>query len=562
MSESELKKPCLVQTPQGFSVSYKERFLYSKYAPQKAILTTIEKIDILPGTLILGCSPALFYGIPELLKKIPENCFLIGCEFDKELYDFSNNILTTNEIKLFEDSRFLFLPPDELNNLPYLVSGQTNKLESKNDIYYNKMPPIGTFKRAIRIDFSAGTQFNSAAFDDLSFAVTNSIATFWKNRLTLTQFGRKYSQNLFKNIKNLPHTVPINNYFNSVGKSIIVFGAGESTDDGIKNIKAERDSYYIICADTAMIPLLKNGITPDAVFLEEAQNVISKAFIHPERTNKKIHYFAGLTSIPQLYNFVQPEQISYFTTMYTKAAFLDDLLKKNLLPPQNQPFGSVGLTALWYALKFRKDESVPIYIYGLDFCYSAGITHTKGALAHKQRLSVANRLNPAVNYSAAYVNAYKVNGKYGKTMFTTKALHNYSVLLNYFFKSEKNVYDSAKTGLETIFEKRQPEVNVISTHAENSTSAESKVSSKYPPEFSSEIAAYFEQEQSALIQLRDILTGNTKIPQTEADELIKKIAAPREYLYLHFPDGQQFSMELSFLKRIRTSIDFFLKVLN
>ena len=33
-------------------------------------------------------------------------------------------------------------------------------------------------------------------------------------------------------------------------------------------------------------------IIPDAVFLEEAQNIISRAFIHSERANKQIHYFA------------------------------------------------------------------------------------------------------------------------------------------------------------------------------------------------------------------------------------------------------------------------------
>lgn len=547
-----IQKPCLVQTPQGFSVSYKERLLYSKYAPQKAILKTINELTILPGTLILCCSPALFYGIPELLAKLPENCFVIACEFDKELFEFSQKALSD----FCEDPRFVFLSAKEISNLPYY----TNSTSQLNIKEFKKLPPIKTLKRVLRIDFSAGTQFNTSAYDDLVETTTNSIATFWKNRLTLTQFGRKYSQNLFKNLKKLPETVPINNYFNSIFKSIVVFGAGESTDEGIKTIKSERNSFYIICADTAMIPLLKNGIIPDAVFLEEAQNVISKAFIHPKRTDRQIHYFAGLTSIPQLCDFVKPEQVSYFTTLYTKAIFLDDLAEKNLLPPQNQPFGSVGLTALLYALKFRKNDSVPVFIYGLDFCYSAGITHAKGTIAHNQRLCNANRLNPVQNYSAAFVNAFKVNGKDGKIMFTTKALYNYSLLLNYFFKNEKNVYDSAKKGIESVFEKRQPAAHDTNLNL-NANPTQLIHSYNYTQEFSGKIKLYFEQEREALTQLRDILTGKTKIPQKDAEELIKKIAGPREYLYLHFPDGQQFSMELSFLKRIRTSIDFFLKVL-
>ena len=106
--------------------------------------------------------------------------------------------------------------------------------------------------------------------------------------------------------------------------------------------------------------------------------------------------------------------ISYFFTEYAEGRFFDTLKTQNFMPPANKPFGSVGLTAVYYALKFRKDETVPVYVTGLDFSYSTGLTHTKGALAHILRLIHANRLNPPQNYAAAYgLGTEKIPGKNG-----------------------------------------------------------------------------------------------------------------------------------------------------
>jgi hypothetical protein len=69
LTSLDKNKPCLVETSQGFSVKYNERFLYSKYNPEKNILQIVENISILPGTLILCFSPLLGYGINKLIQK-------------------------------------------------------------------------------------------------------------------------------------------------------------------------------------------------------------------------------------------------------------------------------------------------------------------------------------------------------------------------------------------------------------------------------------------------------------------------------------------------------------
>ena len=76
-----------------------------------------------------------------------------------------------------------------------------------------------------------------------------------------------------------------------------------------------------------------------------------------------------------------------------------------------------------------------------------------------------------------------------------------------------------------------------------------------------DIETYLSNERKSLEYLRDLLTGKTELKDDELMSEIRKVAEPREYLYLHFADGYKFSMNQSFLNRIRTELDFFLKYL-
>ncbi len=529
------QKPCdlqKIETSQGFSLSYKGHLLYSKYNPKKNIISAVESLQLLPGTIILCYSPLLGYGLDELLTKLPENCLLILCEAEKELFDFSN----AEGIFSKKDKRLLLCPTASLNELPLKLF---------------EMAAEGLYKRVIRLDMSAGTQFHKDFYDSLYSACSDSIMTFWKNRITLTKFGRRYSKNLFENLKYLASSFPIKNYFSAIEKTILVFGAGQSTESFLKSNKISSEDYFILCADTALKPLLKHGIKPDGVFVEEAQSVIVKAFTG---TAKGIRIFAGLSSIPNLSHIAGAENISFFFTEYTQAVFIKDLKEKSFIPSANKPFGSVGLTAVYYALKFRKNEKVPVFVCGLDFSYSAGLTHTKGALAHLLRLSSNNRLLPAQNYAAAFsIGSSYVPDKSGQTFISTPTLQSYALMFRSLFSGEKNLFDAGQSGIDLALPKARPQP---------SSSKEIHIKEDYfSPEEKTEIQSYLDNERKELEHLKDLLTGRTELSGRALLEEIRKIAEPREYLYLHFPDGCRFSTDQSFLNRLRTELDFFLKFL-
>ena len=508
-------KPCLVQTAQGFTVSYKDKFLYSKYNPSKAILNIIENLNIQPQTIILCVSPVLPYGLKELSQKLPEDCLMIGCELEEELFDFIKQNQNTTEFDFSNINNFSFITKDELLNLgPKLIKQKG-----------------GTFRRIIRIDFSAAAQLNSNTYDMVVENVTNALMTYWANRVTLVKFGRKYCTNFFKNLSILDQTTPIQNYFGSFEKPILVFGAGQSAQDGITHIKeSSRDNYYILCADTALQPLLANGITPDGVFIEEAQNVICKCFIGTQNSN--LHIFAGLSSLHAITRYFKSEQISYFTTEFTQANFLDRFEKTGILPPKNEPFGSVGVTAFYYATIFRKNDKVPIYTYGLDFSYSAGRTHTKGAMADNARFMTSSRIKTDANYGAAFNKpAFKKN----EIMYTTPIMERYANLMNELLSHCEEHSDVAiheKTGIDTDGFPCCARKDII------------------------------QKERASLLELKSLLTGEKQLPAEELEKEITQLVQDREYLYLHFPDGHKFQYTQSFLNRVRVEIEYYLKILD
>lgn len=547
------QKPCLVNTAQGFSVSYQNKFLYSKYAPDKAILQTVSTLNILPGTVILCLSPVLPYGLLEFAQRLPENCIMLGVEVDSNLSDFINGSqtqTTQNWQQLNNTGKFTFLSKEEIYNLPVILNKK--KYVTENGFSF---PPAGTFRRVLCLNCSAGVQFNVQFYSQLEQACTNAIMTFWSNRVTLTKFGHNYSKNFFKNLGLLPQTTPIENYFNSVCKSIIVFGAGQSIDKGIAQLKGNEKDYFILCADTALQPLLQNGITPDGVFIEEAQQIISKAFIGTLKSGT--HIFAGLSSIPTLAHTFALNDISFFTTLYADANFIHNLQDSNLLPPTNNPFGSVGLTAVYYALKFRKNDKVPVFIYGLDFSFTPGITHGKGTPAHTNRLLSTNKLYPVQNYGSAFSSATKMTkDKNGSKTFTTHILSSYANTFNSLFQDEKNLFDSADSGLPLMIPQKKPDKTDCDIIQNLSFSCPTRESQKNK----TALLHFFKDETAALSELRSILTGETKLPETERNNRIIELLKDREYLYLHFPDGWKVSTDISFLKRVRAEIEVFIKI--
>ena len=564
-----MSKPCLVQTSQGFSISYNGRFLYSKYAPQKAIAQTVANMQILPGTLILCASPCLWYGLTELLAKLPADCFVLGLEKDAPLHEIAQaelrricpgtNVNTKTTTDAPDESPFpvAMLAPDELLDIVEIISSGKTK-------HGATLLPIHRFRRAILLEMSGGTAFHAAEYKKIAFAAENAIATFWKNRLTLTKLGRLFSQNVFHNLAALPRSVPLSSFLKKIDRPIVVFGAGESAGNTIDSVpRGAWQHCYVLCVDAALPVLMASGIEPDGIIAVESQLAIEKAYIGCTGTRATI--FADISSRQQVTAHTKGA-VSYFASEFAPTHFLADLKKTGLLPPQIPALGSVGLTAVYLALSMRATSDIPVYVTGLDFSFSLGATHTRGAPAHKARLATTNRLRPLANYDAAFrAGAHFVQGKHGG-VFTDTALSGYAQQFAGVFAAAENLFDIGESGLDLgipwqDFRHEWTQTNADKTHiADKSISANNQKT--YLRESAQTAESFFAKERTALERLKDLLVHGDAVRSKDmsVQEEISALLSRREYLYLHFPDGYECrASDISFLKRVRSEIDFFLK---
>lgn len=531
-------KPCLVKTERGFSVAYRNHFLYSKYNPARNILSIIEKTEVLPGSIILCFSPVLNYGLKELSEKLPEDTLMLGIEADAELYRLAKS--ESENLECAKNSTYTLIPPEEIYSLPEKIQ---------------KMCGSGKFRRVLSIEFSGGFSLNQEFYIQLFEACRNSVSQFWKNHITLVKFGKKYCANLIKNLRLIPYGIKKI----ETSRPVIVAGAGESAVETLKSIKNRRSDFFIIAVDAALKTLKALKIRPDAAVCEESQAVIAKAFTGCKKDFDFL--FASTTAVAAVTR-ISPEKNIFYTPLFADTGFLKELKKQRILNSFQPPLGSVGLSATLIALNIRKNEDIPVFVTGLDFSYSEGKTHANSSFHDNARRSSSSKIKSFENFSAAFGNdSIKIRGKDGKTAITTTALSGYAELFKYKFHGAKNLFDAGKTGINLGLEQNEPEKYAATT--EQGITPEEEISSeKNDKNLGTEIKNWLKNEKNALNELKNIFTGKTRLAGNEQKERIMELLQNREYLFLHFPDSHKLDFSQSFLNRIRTETDYFLKIID
>ncbi|WP_294430243.1 6-hydroxymethylpterin diphosphokinase MptE-like protein [uncultured Treponema sp.] len=552
--QSAPEKPCLVSTERGFSVSYKGRFLYSKYAPERAVLGMIDSVKILPGTLILAASPVLWLGLDSLLKKLPEDCFVLAFEYDEALHEFASE-----EFKKLHSKGLI---PENLALLPFKFNDYLVNILNGDYSSEICLPHISTFRRSIFMEMSAGTWFHKDDYLKTASLAQNAIASFWKNRITLTRLGRLYSRNLFRNLAKLPKSIDFNDYAGKVEQPIFLFGAGESIEETLKHVPKSLIEKCFVLAVDAVVPALKAyGIRIDGVCAVEGQLAIEKAYIGADLEG--VLLFADMTSRVQVTR--HSKNVCYFSSEFTDAFFLKNLSEKDFFPLQIPPLGSVGLTSIYIALKLRSNQNVPVIFSGLDFSFSLGRTHTKNVPAHIARLCAAGRFLPIENYAASFKNgAKRFLGKNGIELFTDSALENYAKSFVDAFQNMPNLYDCGKQGFPLGVQQISSETLSAYLNTVKSSGKTEIYESKYLKGDIkiNQLRAYFESEEKALNRIKELLMYGKEVGgcSISVEDELYALISKREYLFLHFPDGYKCNTkDLSFLKRVRGQIDFFLK---
>ncbi len=526
MTDNE--SPCLIETGQGLSLCFHERFLYSRRNPKKNIEQLVTALEILPQTIVVAISPALGYGVQTLLDKLPYGTLVLAVEAEQSLADITEQHLSPAALN---DPRFLFFRYSGIKKAMELLLAH----------------PLWPFRRCIKIDFSAGAIFHQDVYNSLVFYIDDLISSWWKNRLTMIRLGRNYYKNLFVNLgKQELRTLAS---WPCITKPVVIAGSGPSLTSAIPMIKKQRADITLIVVDTALYILLENKITPDAVVIMESQFWIEYAFIHTVNTG--IPVWADISARGAAAERTGGH-VYYFSSLFERGNLVNRLDQQRLLPMPIPPLGSVGVAAAYLALEKRK-QGVPVLCCGLDFSFSQGFTHATGAMATwilpTDRFTPVNCPPPSILAGVETING---------SMHTNPALYSYMQLFKAFISEAKDLYIHAHTPLDLGAPRISDEhwSKIVSTFTPNGfATIQTETSNHNSREH------FLEKEKENLERILEICSGCTGTAGSTEEllELIEKA----DYLYASFPDGHLGPRaDQDFLNRIRASAAFFLKTIN
>jgi hypothetical protein len=261
-----------------------------------------------------------------------------------------------------------------------------------------------------------------------------------------------------------------------------------------------------------------------------------------------------------------------FFTPWTELRLFKRLEEAGLRPPQLAPLGSVGLSAVRIAIKCGRGT---VIVAGLDFSFTQDAYHARSSPGHQARLVKITRFNSLLNVQAAFRDGtFATVSKSGIAVRSDPALRNYRNLFEEEFSSlEESSSVEEAASLPRLYEITGPGLKLGLKELTLEEAVEMLARKGKPLEISFAemresaidsviMKKFIINEKDYLYRLRDILTGHITASEGETDKLLDTC----DYLWAHFPEcaaagGRRPGVnDLSFLKRVRTEIDPFIKL--
>jgi len=400
------------QVQDQYTVLYKDTYIYDKNNPILKIDQKLNNIEIKKNTLIIVPSPVLFYGLKTLLNKLPENCFVLCVEYEKELYE------------LKERPESDYLPEIEYLNI------------TNHDIflnYFETKKELSVIKHILFLPLNKGYLLHKDFYAECYDNLKKNLKQFLKNSLTLYSLGKRYYKNLILNLPSWSNGKDIKEL--KIDKPVVITGAGESIEKALPLLKNNRTLFKIIAIDTSLKTLTNFGITPDFIIAVESQFYNIFDFIG--NSSAPISIIADMTTYPLTSRIFKGEKY-YFTSNFTSSNFLDSLKNDNLLPTFVPPLGSVGITALYIAAMICNSF---IFYTGLDFAFMIGKTHAKDSPMITDTLINWSKLSENNNYHVSINGNLIEAGQFcNKTIYTTPVLKSYAEIMDNLISKNKNIY--------------------------------------------------------------------------------------------------------------------------
>lgn len=243
------------------------------------------------------------------------------------------------------------------------------------------------------------------------------------NTATLKRFDRLWTKNTFKNSPCFFTLSGIQLLRDKLkGLPAIVLCAGPSLEEDINTIATFKDHIILISVDTALLPLLKRGITPDFVIAVDPQFINSLYMATPFESYKGRSDLPILVADPAVY----PTTLRNYhgLKVLTSSVFSPGKVIERFSGKKGSiaAGGSVSVVAYDLARILGTD---PVILMGLDLSYRSDRTHLSGSFYETYVGSRTNRCDTTQNFFLKYIRGGSpvlVQDKNGNTVITDKRL--------------------------------------------------------------------------------------------------------------------------------------------
>ncbi len=339
------------------------QYLNSRYDPVRETLHLIKDKGVEEADCVVVIGESMGYLSGEVLKRMPSGGELIVI-YGHEAIKRKTEKFAPEPVKRPDIIKTIMVGDEEID-WPQFWERHLN--------------PLKVEKLSVIVQPACMRLF-SELFGKIGKSLENYLAAAKKNLGSGFRNSSMQMSHLLRNL-DLPGKAPgIAALFNKFdGQSAVLVGAGPSLDKNIDDLKKYRHCALILALDTALQPLLHQGITPHFVISMDAsvRNAFHldswKLYANSEETPFLV---GSLCLFPQA--FAQFEGSAFY-------AWTDEM--KHLIPKEFlledgliDGWGSVSVAAVDFLFKLG---CCPIILAGVDFAYSEGKVYCRNTSYEK-----------------------------------------------------------------------------------------------------------------------------------------------------------------------------------
>lgn len=394
--EGERQESVYVESDFAAVVTDREWYFTSRYDAKEAAKIWASQFEPKQGQLYIMAGLGNGIYAEALKKHLPDSCGLLIYEPCTEIF---LQALEKVDLSKLLRGRTAIVAEDINKGHLYEYFMQTINYGNRNDIHFCIHP---NYDRVYpkQVDWLHGI-------------IQNEISMLEVVKNTELMYSKEFFKNMMTNLWSYMSNSSLEQLKIAMepvkNKNIpaVIVAAGPSLNKNITQLKAYKNRVFMIACDSALNPLLQNGIIPDlAVSLD---------------SHKPLQYFSQpeVADIP----FVLCLQaVEWFQESHRgrKFYFADNNLTINIMhqygkePGVLETSGSVANNAFSVAqvLGFTK-----IILIGQDLAYEDGIYYAKGVHSNNRIFSIQSEAKPK--------NHFEVEGYYGGTVVTNDSLNFY-----------------------------------------------------------------------------------------------------------------------------------------